>query len=127
MCILFRLTLCCFAACLILSSDYAFAQNSSNDVDARFKELGFDFAEVGKPGAIYKRVVVVGNMAYTSGHIAIDADADAHMIYTSVDPSPNGVHATTDRFVIHEGIGKGAEMANSYGPSRRWNGELYYG
>ena len=35
-------------------------------------------------------------------YIAVDADADAHMIYTSVDPSPNGVHATTERFVIHE-------------------------
>ena len=60
-------------------------------------------------------------------YIAVDGDADSHMIYTSADPSPNGVHATTERFVIHEGIGKGADMANTYGPCRRWNGELYFG
>ena len=56
----------------------------------------------------------------------IVVDSVANMIYTSKDPSPNGVLATTERFVIHEGIGKGADFANSYGPSRLWNGELHY-
>ncbi len=44
------------------------------DIDQKFTEMGFNFMEQSKPGAIFKRVVVVDNMAYTAGHISIAAD-----------------------------------------------------
>ncbi len=46
------------------------------DYDKRFQELGHEFAPVSKPVGIYQRVVVVGNMAYLSGHIPINADGE---------------------------------------------------
>lgn len=46
------------------------------DFDERLEEMGFELGPVSKPVGIYKRVVVVGNMAYLSGHIPIDADGN---------------------------------------------------
>lgn len=56
-------------------SNSAVAQTTL-DVDAKIEELGIQLMPVGKPGAIYKRVVIVGNLAFTSGHIAIDSDGN---------------------------------------------------
>ena len=36
--------------------------------EARLQELGIELPEAPKPAGVYKPVVVVGNMAYLSGH-----------------------------------------------------------
>ena len=46
------------------------------DYDKRLVELGHEFAPVSKPVGIYKRVVVVDNLAYLSGHIPISVDGE---------------------------------------------------
>lgn len=46
------------------------------DVEKRLEELGIDLPTPSKSLAIYKRVVVVGNMAYLSGHIPIDENGE---------------------------------------------------
>ena len=42
------------------------------DAEARVKELGLELPKPSKSLAIYKRIVVVDNIAYLSGHIPID-------------------------------------------------------
>lgn len=44
------------------------------DYDQRLKGMGETLSQVSAPVGIYKRVVIVGNMAYLSGHIPISAD-----------------------------------------------------
>ena len=50
--------------------------NNGNNVDAetRLKELGIELPKPSKSLAIYKRIVVVDNIAYLSGHIPIDKE-----------------------------------------------------
>lgn len=61
----------CVATTLVLTS-----RSSAQDVDydARLKGLGETLNQVSAPVGIYKRVVIVGNMAYLAGHIPINAD-----------------------------------------------------
>jgi len=42
--------------------------------DARVKELGLELPPPPKPAGVYKPVVIVGNMAYVSGHGPLKAD-----------------------------------------------------
>jgi len=42
--------------------------------DARVKELGLELPPAPKPAGVYKPVVVVGGMAYVSGHGPVKAD-----------------------------------------------------
>ena len=51
-----------------------FSSNQDVDAEARVKELGLELPKPSKSLAIYKRIVVVDNIAYLSGHIPIDKD-----------------------------------------------------
>jgi enamine deaminase RidA (YjgF/YER057c/UK114 family) len=42
--------------------------------DAKLVELKLQLPPIPKPGGVYKPVVVVGNMAYLSGHVSLRAD-----------------------------------------------------
>ncbi|MGC3967552.1 MAG: RidA family protein [Pirellulales bacterium] len=42
--------------------------------EARVKELGLELPPLPKPGGVYKPVVVVGNLAYVSGHGPLRTD-----------------------------------------------------
>ena len=42
--------------------------------DAKIAELKLQLPPPPKPGGVYKPVVVVGNMAYVSGHVALKPD-----------------------------------------------------
>ena len=59
-------------------SPQVFGQNSKKtetDIDKKLEQMGHKLPEVRKSTtAIFKRVVVVGKMAYLSGHISIDAN-----------------------------------------------------
>ncbi len=46
------------------------------DLDARLVELGITLPKVSKPLAVYRRIVVVGDMAYASGHICISEEGE---------------------------------------------------
>jgi len=42
--------------------------------EAKLAELKLQLPAMPKPGGVYKPVVVVGNMAYVSGHVSLNAD-----------------------------------------------------
>ena len=42
--------------------------------DAKVSELNLQLPPIPKPGGVYKPVVVVGNMAYVSGHVSLKPD-----------------------------------------------------
>jgi enamine deaminase RidA (YjgF/YER057c/UK114 family) len=42
--------------------------------EARVKELGLELPAAAKPAGVYKPLVIVGNLAYSSGHVSIRAD-----------------------------------------------------
>jgi len=42
--------------------------------DARLAELNLQLPPIPKPGGVYKPVVIVGNMAYVSGHVSLRPD-----------------------------------------------------
>jgi len=42
--------------------------------DAKLVELKLQLPPIPKPGGVYKPVVIVGNMAYVSGHVSLRAD-----------------------------------------------------
>jgi enamine deaminase RidA (YjgF/YER057c/UK114 family) len=42
--------------------------------DAKLVELKLQLPPIPKPGGVYKPVVIVGNMAYLSGHVSLRAD-----------------------------------------------------
>ena len=42
--------------------------------DAKLAELNLQLPPIPKPGGVYKPVVIVGNMAYVSGHVSVRAD-----------------------------------------------------
>lgn len=42
--------------------------------DAKVAELKLQLPPVPKPGGVYKPVVIVGNLAYVSGHVAVKSD-----------------------------------------------------
>ena len=42
--------------------------------EAKVVELGLKLPPIPKPGGVYKPVVIVGNMAYCSGHVSVKAD-----------------------------------------------------
>lgn len=44
--------------------------------EAKLKELGLTLPEAAKPAGVYAPIVIVGNMAYTSGHVSIGADGN---------------------------------------------------
>lgn len=46
------------------------------DYDKKLADMGFELPEVSEAVGIYKRVVVVGNMAYLAGHIPRTADGE---------------------------------------------------
>lgn len=62
----------------LFSTDCCQAQGKAVvDYEAKLESMGLELMPVvAKPGAIYRRVVVVGNMAYTSGHISISAEGE---------------------------------------------------
>ena len=68
---------CIFTVVIIGLGMVAFSsQQASTDFDRRIKELGHELPAVSKPLAIYKRVVVVDNIAFVSGHIPISAEGE---------------------------------------------------
>jgi enamine deaminase RidA (YjgF/YER057c/UK114 family) len=42
--------------------------------DAKIAELNLQLPPIPKPGGVYKPVVIVGNMAYVSGHVSLKPD-----------------------------------------------------
>jgi enamine deaminase RidA (YjgF/YER057c/UK114 family) len=42
--------------------------------EARVAELGLELPAAAKPAGVYKPLVIVGNLAYTSGHVSIRPD-----------------------------------------------------
>jgi enamine deaminase RidA (YjgF/YER057c/UK114 family) len=42
--------------------------------EAKLVELNLKLPPIPKPGGVYKPVVIVGNMAYVSGHVSLKAD-----------------------------------------------------
>jgi enamine deaminase RidA (YjgF/YER057c/UK114 family) len=42
--------------------------------DANLKELNLQLPPIPKPGGVYKPVIIVGNMAYVSGHVSLKSD-----------------------------------------------------
>src|SRR5207244_12616695 len=50
------------------------ADSRAMDADARFAELGLQLPPAPKPVGVYKPIVVVGNLAYLSGHGPLQAD-----------------------------------------------------
>jgi enamine deaminase RidA (YjgF/YER057c/UK114 family) len=42
--------------------------------DAKLTELNLQLPPIPKPGGVYKPVVIVGNMAYVSGHVSLKPD-----------------------------------------------------
>ena len=42
--------------------------------DAKVAELNLQLPPIPKPGGVYKPVVIVGNMAYVSGHVSLKPD-----------------------------------------------------
>jgi len=42
--------------------------------DAKLVQLKLELPPVPKPGGVYKPVVIVGNMAYVSGHVSLRSD-----------------------------------------------------
>ena len=42
--------------------------------DAKLAELNLQLPPIPKPGGVYKPVVIVGNMAYVSGHVSLKPD-----------------------------------------------------
>jgi hypothetical protein len=59
-------------------------------------------------------------------YVTVEKNSPVRMRYTTSGPTL-GVQSNTERFRLYEGVGKGEDMANTYGPSRRWNGEIYFG
>ena len=56
----------------VVSSSFNAKINDDFDAEAKVKELGLELPKPSKSLAIYKRIVVVDNIAYLSGHIPID-------------------------------------------------------
>ena len=69
-----------FLMLLVAVSSSAYSMYDANnignnfDAEAKVKELGLELPEPSKSLAIYKRIVVVDNIAYLSGHIPIDKE-----------------------------------------------------
>ena len=42
--------------------------------EAKLVELNLQLPPMPKPGGVYKPVVIVGNMAYVSGHVSLKPD-----------------------------------------------------
>src|SRR6187455_2450754 len=42
--------------------------------EAKLVELNLQLPPIPKPGGVYKPVVIVGNMAYCSGHVSVKSD-----------------------------------------------------
>src|SRR6478609_757932 len=42
--------------------------------EAKLVELNLQLPPIPKPGGVYKPVVIVGNMAYCSGHVSVRSD-----------------------------------------------------
>src|SRR6478752_3781689 len=42
--------------------------------EAKLVELNLQLPPIPKPGGVYKPVVIVGNMAYVSGHVSVQSD-----------------------------------------------------
>src|SRR4029079_8343076 len=42
--------------------------------EAKLVELNLQLPPIPKPGGVYKPVVIVGNMAYVSGHVSVKSD-----------------------------------------------------
>jgi len=59
-------------------------------------------------------------------YITVEKNSPVNMRYTT-GGSTAGVQANTERFRLYEGFGKGEDIVNTYGPSRRWNGEIFFG
>ena len=45
-----------------------------NNADARIAELGLELPPPPKPAGVYKPLVIVGNLAYVSGHGPLKSD-----------------------------------------------------
>lgn len=61
------------AGALVLASSVSQPQD---DFDGRLAQMGHELPPTSKPVGIYKPVVIVGNMAYLSGHIPRDASGE---------------------------------------------------
>ena len=42
--------------------------------ESKLVELNLQLPPIPKPGGVYKPVVIVGNMAYCSGHVSVRSD-----------------------------------------------------
>jgi len=42
--------------------------------EAKFAELNLQLPPIPKPGGVYKPIVIVGNIAYVSGHVSVKSD-----------------------------------------------------
>ena len=46
--------------------------------DARVEELGLELPPAPKPGGVYKPIVIIGNVAYVSGHGPVKPDGSMY-------------------------------------------------
>ena len=72
-----RILICLIALIAVssgASSVFNSKLNANFDAEAKIKELGLELPKPSKSLAIYKRIVVVDNIAYLSGHIPIDKE-----------------------------------------------------
>ena len=72
----------------------------AEDFDARLFELGITLPEVSQPLAVYKRVVVVGDMAYASGHICISESGEIMTGKVGADINTEQAQAAARRCAI---------------------------
>jgi enamine deaminase RidA (YjgF/YER057c/UK114 family) len=61
--------------------------------EARIQELGLELPPPPKPGGVYKPVVIVGNLAYVSGHGPLKADGTMITGRVGVDTDLEGGYA----------------------------------
>ena len=62
--------------------------------EARIQELGLELPPPPKPGGVYKPVVIVGNLAYVSGHGPLKADGTMITGRVGVDTDLEGGYAS---------------------------------
>src|SRR5262245_3512869 len=55
-------------------SSFFFLREHAMSAEMKLGELKLQLPPIPKPGGVYKPVVIVGNMAYVSGHVSLKPD-----------------------------------------------------
>src|SRR4051794_13423824 len=71
----FVLPISCLKAARYIRSRYiSLVRSRVMSAEAKLVELNLQLPPIPKPGGVYKPVVIVGNMAYCSGHVSVKSD-----------------------------------------------------